>query len=285
MSTIGKVFVILNLVLAAAFVGWASNVLNSNQEFRMKFESEKSAHVTTKSGLEKERDEQRAQKNAAETEKNRLNSELAGVKNERDSAKEQIKTLEAQTSTLNAAVTKINETLSGIESARDRLQGEKEAAVAARAAAEATKTEAVAKMDAAEMKAGTLEKQLGDANNAIADLEKAKTSVEKERDGLNTSIATLVANTGANLSDFQNVPDIDAGVLMVSMDVAPGLVSLNKGSKDGVKRGYVFELFDGKIYKGQARVEFVHDSMCSALIVRPVSGQRVQQGDSASTSL
>ena len=61
--------------------------------------------------------------------------------------------------------------------------------------------------------------------------------------------------------------------------------TLNVGSDAGVTAGMTFELYRGSTYKGQVRVQKVLNNMCSALIVRPVAGQTVGQGDSASTRL
>ena len=63
-----------------------------------------------------------------------------------------------------------------------------------------------------------------------------------------------------------------------------GLVALNVGSAAGVKRGMTFEIFNGRTYKGQVRVENVHENMCSALIVGTPTAA-IGQGDSAATNL
>ena len=110
-------------------------------------------------------------------------------------------------------------------------------------------------------------------------------SLQKERQSLQTSLDTLVANTGADPADFLPMPKIDGSVLGVETSVAPGLVAINAGSNQGVKRGFTFEVFDGGTYKGQVRVEFVHADMCSGLITRTVQGQSIRQGDGATTRL
>jgi hypothetical protein len=81
------------------------------------------------------------------------------------------------------------------------------------------------------------------------------------------------------------MPLIEGRVLDVAMNVQPGLIAINQGSANGVERGFTFEVYDGKTYKGQVRVEYVHENVCSALILRAVPGQKIKQGDSASTRL
>ena len=53
----------------------------------------------------------------------------------------------------------------------------------------------------------------------------------------------------------------------------------------GFLRGYTFEIYDGKNYKGQVRVENVREDMCTALILRTEEGQTIQSGDKAATRL
>ncbi|MSR62441.1 MAG: hypothetical protein EXS08_08350 [Planctomycetes bacterium] len=76
-------------------------------------------------------------------------------------------------------------------------------------------------------------------------------------------------------------PAIDAEVL--SVDAALRLLVLNKGKSDGVKPGYVFDLYRGVQYKGQVKVVDVQDSMCSASILN--EKKPIEVGDSATTSL
>lgn len=285
MSTIGKVFALLNLALAALFVGWAASASGSNQHYK-----EKLAEATRL--LETESTASKAQiatlsagNNQLSTEKSKLLAERDEAKNEADRLKKDLDAQQSENAQLRGSVQKIEATLSGIEEARKRLQEEKDKAVVAQRDAEDARTKAQADQGSAEAKATELETALRNAQDQIASLEKAKKSLDDELKAANVQMATLVDNTGAKVSDFAPVPKIDGAVIGVSMSVAPGLVAINKGSNDGVKRGFTFEVFDGKTYKGQARVEFVHADKCSAIITRPVPGTSIQQGDGASTRL
>ena len=48
---------------------------------------------------------------------------------------------------------------------------------------------------------------------------------------------------------------------------------------------FTFQLYEGNKFKGTARVEFVHDTMCSAILLNVVEGAVIRQGDNASTQL
>ena len=52
MSPIGRIFIVLNLILAALFLGWASLNLATSHEYKGKLEAEEVAHQTTKTDFE-----------------------------------------------------------------------------------------------------------------------------------------------------------------------------------------------------------------------------------------
>ncbi len=123
-----------------------------------------------------------------------------------------------------------------------------------------------------------LEKQIGDNEMAIASLNK----VVSQRD---TELAMLVQKTGVPLSDILAQPMIEGSVIEALYDIEPGLVAINKGSADGVKRGFTFDIYNGSQYKGRVRVENVREATCTALVTIGVPDQAMGQGDSAATSL
>ena len=46
-----------------------------------------------------------------------------------------------------------------------------------------------------------------------------------------------------------------------------------------------FDIYNGTVYKGQAKVESVHDDMCSALVTLLAPGAQITQGDRVSTQI
>jgi hypothetical protein len=186
---------------------------------------------------------------------------------------------------MRGSVDKISKSIEGLVADNKQLNDARDKAAAAQREAEKARDDATTARAAAEAKAGDLDTKLHSSDNKVADLEKANVELKKEKDKVSTELQSLSDYTNVKMSDFVSVPQIEGKVLDVAMQVEPGLVSINKGEDDGVKRGYTFEIFDGKTYKGQARVEYVHKSSCSALLIRPVAGQKIKQGDSASTRI
>jgi hypothetical protein len=285
MSSIGKIFVVLNLVLAAAFVGWAANAVNNSGEWKKKYEDATAAATKEKAQLETELSKVRADNQQIQNDKNKAISDKDEAGRALARVQQELKDEQSKNAALNADITKISTTLEQINASKDKAVDDAKKAVAAQKAAEEAKRAAEDAKAAAETAQADLEGKLRTAEEQIAGLEKEKTSLAKERQSLQTSLDTLVANTGVKLSDFQNVPKIEGAVLGVETSVAPGLVAINVGSNKGVKRGYTFEIYDGGTYKGQVRVEFVHADMCSGLITRTAPGQSMRQGDGATTRL
>jgi len=77
------------------------------------------------------------------------------------------------------------------------------------------------------------------------------------------------------------MPTIEAKVL--SLDAEPRRVVLDKGKRDGVVPGFVFDLYRGAQYKGRVKVLDVLDASCSGSILSETRPMEV--GDSATTNL
>lgn len=284
MSAIGRIFLILNLVLAAAFLGFASNQLSQQTNATQSLANERSAHEATKKSLGE-------QVSALTTQVNQLKTDTSSLRDERDQQKlladrngqdlAQGKEANAQ---LRGELTGIKETLGGynntiasLNEQKDRLVKEKEDAFTARDSATSDKTKADQARRAAE-------EALAKAKGEIADLEVAVTSAKKEASSLDTELKTVYAATNYPRVGTPQ-PLVEGAVLGIDTSIKPGLLAINKGSADKVTRGMVFDIYSGGTYKGRARVETVKENVCSALIVLSVNGAAVTQGDRATTQL
>ena len=285
MSSIGKILTVLNLVLAAAFFGWAAHAVNSNQDWKVKHEKVSAEYAALKKVTGEEAASLAAAKMAADQQVQLLTGQIETAKNSADRLRSELNDSQKDVKEFKTSLSTISTTLQGIDADKTRLQKDKDQAETAQRDAETAKTAAESARDEADKARNDLRAELESAKNSIASLEKERTSLEKKRNALETDIETLAANTGAKVGDFLSMPEISGAVLDVSTAVEPGLVALNVGANKNVKRGFTFEIFDGKTYKGQARVEFVHGDMSSAIITRKVPGQTIRQGDSAMTRL
>jgi predicted nucleic acid-binding Zn-ribbon protein len=285
MSSIAKILIALNLILAAAFVGWASNAVSTNNNWKTQYETEKAAHEKAKADLGTEKSKLAADLNQASDKAGRLqqdldtaNNEVARLKNENNANGERMANLEA-------SLQKFSNTLEGIQGDAKKANEDRVKALAEKNDADNKAKEAAVAQAAAEAKAAEFEGKFNDATNQIAAKERELATAEKSLTKTKTELDTVVQATGFKLESVRAMPLIEGKILAIEMGTQPGLVSINRGSADGVERGFTFEIYDGSTYKGQARVEYVYPNMCSAVLVRKSGSEAIHQGDGAATRL
>lgn len=285
MSTIGKIFLLFNLFLAGGFLIWASTSLGKGTELNKQLAAEKAAHEKVRAELESTKSTMATQLATEKSAKDSFKNERDQAVSETGRTKEDLAAAKRANDQLGGDVAKIQATLGQYQANNDRLSKEKDAAIAEARTLERQRDESKQAAMAAEQAKRDAEEALAKANRDIADLEKKVKSSKDQIAALDTQLQNLVAVTGVSLNEIKAPEAIDAKVVKVDYNLKPGLVALSAGSSSGVKKGYTFEIYNGTTYKGQVRVEMVHDNMSSALIVFANSGQTIGEGDSASTRL
>lgn len=283
MSPIGRIFVVVNLVLAAAFLGWAGAVLAKSDQFKKQYLEEVAKHATTKTEKDSrintvtgERDEARTSLAAIREERtryqgeaDRLKGELAGAKTENGQLRGAVDGINGKLGDFQQNLNTLNTRVAELDKDKSKLMDERERAVKAQAEAENEKENALE-----EMRRG--KETLGGLQTTVA-------SLSEERDKLKAQRDAIVALTGVSLETLLAQPFIEAHVLEVLAD--PGLVALSVGSDDGVMRGFSFDVFRGSTYKGKVVVESVDKKISSAKIALRAAGATIEKGDRAATRL
>ena len=118
--------------------------------------------------------------------------------------------------------------------------------------------------------AGTLDR--------ITKLERENAELRSRIDLLSEKVWELTPHIDPGIVDG---PRIDGHVLDVKRDL--NLVVLDKGKRDDVVVGFVFDVYSGAKYKGQVRITDVQERMCSGTILSEPSP--IAPGDSATTGL
>ncbi|MAE27655.1 MAG: hypothetical protein QF724_01945 [Planctomycetota bacterium] len=285
MSPIGRIFIVLNLILAATFLGFASNNLAASDKYKGQFEAEQVAHAATKEAADTETSTMRTQIQELENTRELLRSEKQAEADRADRNGRDLQAERDKGSQMRADLDRITEVLGNYDATIRSAMDGKDQAVAQSREAEGERDDALSAQSDAEMGQSAAEEALARANGQIADLERSLTAEKRHSASLDTQLKTLVDATGVSLAEITALPLIEAAVLQTEYSIAPGLVALNVGSGNGVQRGFTFDIYSGNAYKGQVRVESVRPGMCTALIVRTVAGQNISQGDSATTRL
>jgi DNA repair exonuclease SbcCD ATPase subunit len=285
MSSIGKIFTIINLVLAAAFLGWAISALNTANNFKAQLDTAEAQIKTLTASKDGQINELSAKvANATDalskaiSERDGFKAQNENLRTEVDSARRQNEAFAGTLSALDANVKTYNEKLDSLQSSKDRAQAEaKEALTKLADVRETLQTKELALRDAND----AIAKAAADGEEMAAKLQAATKKAEKNQ----TLLAQVVSMTGISLADITAQPQIDAAVLAVKSDVQPGLVMLNAGKDKNVSTGMTFHVYSGSTYKGSVRVENVQATMCSAIVTTAVPGAAMFQGDNASTRL
>lgn len=285
MSPIGRIFIVLNLVLAALFLGWAATNLGTSQDFKTRLE-------TTQSEFDQYKEEKEADANALRAQIAQLEGSMSTVRGERDTAdadrarlQSELETARSRNTALDADVSGIKAVLANYDETNRQLQQRLDQATADSRAADETRRNAEDALDSAEEAQRAAEEKLASTEKQIADLEADRAGLERKVQDIDTQLQTLVDYTGVTAAEIIAMPVIDGAVLQVVTTTDPGLVAINKGESDGVKRGFTFDIYHGSQYKGQVRVESVQPNMCTAVIIRTVDGARIGQGDAATTRI
>jgi len=289
MSPIGKLFVVINVALAAVIFGVTASFLANNDDYRFQLEQAERDNAAAVSELNDEiaglnerlavAERTRAQ---ATTEKNDLEVANQGLRDDLAAANERADGLQ---STLDEYNSRLGSLTASLESMNEQAQAANEARVAAVEASNEAQTraaEAVANAANAEDRANDLADQLADTRRQL-------TATIDDVQRLDTLLTTAEKVTGQTRSDWGDAaPPISGSVLAVADSEAGTLIQINRGSNDDVKPGYTFDVFNVRTgeYKGRAVVELVHASTSTARVTTAgTAGTSITQGDSAKTIL
>lgn len=285
MSSIAKIFIVVNLLLSALALGWASTHLGSADDWKQQ-------HATLKTEMEAQLAEKenmisdlRNQSSTLEDSRDTVRSEKDTAEAMRDRNASDLEKARGEIATLQASVGAIDGKLGTLAETNDNLQARFEQAANERSAAEEARREAEQAAEEALAERADFETQLNAAKDELASLMTIKTDLEGKLGQAETQVAILAESTGTSIKSLIIQPFIEGAVLNVNNTLTPGLVAINKGSADDVKRGYTFEIYSGGTYKGKARVETVQPNMCVATIVSTFNGAQITQGDRAATKL
>lgn len=285
MSSIAKIFIVVNLLLSALTLGWASTHLGVAENYKNQLATAETAAAAVVESKDAEIAGLRGDVGDLEASRDSVRSEKDQAVAMRDRNGSDLEQSRAEANTLRARLDSIDSTLGDYQTTNENLQGRWEqsqgdlaTAVEARREAESGQEDALA----AETVAQT---GLDSANRSIAGLRTEVTSLGKQLANSQTEVALLAEATGTDPASLISQPQIDGVLLQVDLSITPALVAINKGSADNVKRGYTFDVFSQGVYKGRVRVENVQDNMCTASILSTYNGAQMAQGDNASTKL
>ncbi|MCB9890554.1 MAG: hypothetical protein H6832_08400 [Planctomycetes bacterium] len=284
MSPIGRLFIILNLVLAAAFIGFAGFYLKNQTSYKTKLEEKIVAAEAEKKNLEEQIVALNGQVQNYSTDLTTKSSLLA-------TSQTTIKSLEEADTDNKSKLQRLTQKLESIDASS--------AQIASKLEDQSTRIETLTKewvaANEAKMQAVSSQNSLQDQLNAVeASLTKEKQRTESLIADLNEMTATkqdLEMQIAVIQKAIPNVADIIKGAQPAIdgtiMDVNNALqsVTISLGENSGVTPGMSFSIHDGTSYKGEVRVVEVSDNLAFARVENAVPSKSISKGDKATTRL
>lgn len=284
MSPIGKVFTVINLALAALFVGSAAALINTGQTYRTDLEALQSEHSTLQSEAAAAAAQADQDLRAANAEKDRFAGEKAQLESDKAALEDELNTEREQNADLRERLTSIDGKLGDLESTNrqqlsqitelndqaDTLRSERDDALDARDEAEASRADAERNATSFERERDELQIALGRANEEI----QSKEAV----------LAAVASTYKIDLNNLNDQPELAGRVTAVDSSHGTTVVVINLGKNDGVKPGHTFDVYAGGDYKGKIYVETVNASQSAATIQMAGAGE-IAAGDAVVTRL
>lgn len=284
MSPIGRLFIILNLILAAAFIAYAGFYLKNQTSYKTKLDEQVAAALAEKTSLEEQISKLGGQVQSYSTDLTTKTNQLAN-------SKVTIKALEEADTDNKSKLARLTAKLEGIEgsvgnvaSTLEQQMARIESLTKDWVAANEEKLKAVGSRDDLQNKLNAVQASLEKANarneSLVADLNEASA----EQRELETQIAVIrraIPSVGEIIKGVQ--PQVDGTI----MTVTPALrsVTISLGENSGVTPGMSFSVHNGTTYKGEVRVVEVSDNIAFGRIENAVASQKISKGDKATTRL
>lgn len=201
MSPIGRIFIVLNLLLAAAFLGWASNALATTQDWKAEHDAKEeemaeaaAASEAAISKLEMERDALTEGQRQFRDQRDALQAEVESLKTQLGAEKRRGDGLEADVTAIKSTLGDYNSTIAQLSGEKDRLQQRINEL-------EREKDDAQDSAQAAEMARRDAEEALNAAEGQIADLTDERDMLAEKVSTLEGRLEALIKMTGVEASE------------------------------------------------------------------------------------
>ena len=282
MSPIGRVFIVLNLILAGGFVAIAGTFLQRHTDYKQQFTAKSDELVAAQKSFDDNRAalgeqistldrelrgysaslETEETNNKALTDENlRLTKQLADLAGD-------VKALNAHATTLAQAVDRSTQESSNAYKMAMAATHEKDQALASKEQSDSNLSEAGRSIQA-------LEATVAEKNGALA-------ALDQQTRELDVILAVIRRRAPGIFDGVQ--PDLEGIVEQAQAGICTVRLTANPGGVD-VKTGWRFAIHNGSTYKGEAMITDVDGEFAFCRVTKLVPGMTVNAGDSAATNV
>lgn len=282
MSPIGRVFIIVNLILAAAFIGFAGTFLQNHTNWKTQFDAEKRDHDTAVDAATQTESRLRGELATSVSQATQTHQLLENAQRDLVDANAESQRLSAQLDTMAGNINQITASTAGMRSSIDtavqnaqQASQDNIAAQSQRDQAVQDREEAVANLRDANFTMTQLQDQIEAQGGQIAEL---------QADIRQKDILVASAKIRGYLESMA-APDLRGVVTVVGASGRLVTVSITENPGEAaIEPGIEFAIYSGETYKGDARITSVEGTYAfCTLLFEPASA--IVVGDRAATKL
>jgi myosin heavy subunit len=286
MSTLSKVFVVINFIFALSLM-IATLTLHSK---RVNWVEEARESVYQRNQLKKQLDDTTAKLSQTEKEKSNIIKEQAAFIDVQKTKLSELTGQKEQLTTENADLRiSFSKVSSQLEALQNNLQRAQDKNTALRTEIDTMRTErdtAVAAREFAETQTIEVMSELRESEAELLETSKRNRALMEQVMSKDILIE-MARNAGVDFGMAANTGIASAGkpitASVLEVDEATGIVILNVGTKDEVKPGTEFVISRGEKYIGKVRVRNIFNDMSSAINLPEVQKAPIEIADTAQT--
>ncbi len=282
MSLFAKIMVIVNLILAVAFLAAAGTFLNATQSWKDKHVKDTARLADEVSNVSAQRDAQQAEKDNALGAKRSAETRAAASDAKATTAGESMIELHQLNESLRQNLESLTTNQGDLQSRLGELNTQIDALRSELETASAEKGAALDQVKTLQENVARLDQGVTDAEAIAAAGEAANESLRDQLDRITTENTALKAS-GASMSGAIAMKKVDAKVQ--AADNGVDIYILSVGSSDGVTEGYEFHVYRGNTYVATVVVDKVFPNHCSTHVKDGLKKSPIRPGDNASTYL
>lgn len=277
MNTVAKILIVVNLVLAGAFLASAGNFLGHMDHWKNKHEVDTAVLQDTIDQKEivivrerKEKADLISQSNALQGQLDGFKKEAAEVRVQNDLLKEAHNHASIQLTQATAALEKAQDTIKSNQQLIDALQGER-----------AKNSEALrVARDAKEAAIRSLAEKEQQFENLMAQKQALAAQLEDTKHQLRS--AQLTAETAVSLAGGAGDVPMDQPAhdgQIVAVDTGANVAIISLGAEDGVRPGYRYTVSRGSQYVTMIEITDVQAKQSAGRSIKSLQKSRIQRGD------
>jgi hypothetical protein len=281
MSTVAKVFVVLNLILAVAFLGAAAAFLGWDDWYRKRLDAALGEHgrvLTARDAVITDLRGQlaEAQRNAkdATDQKNTLQGQVSALQASYDQMKKSYDELNASATAATRALLVAQNTIKEGRQLTDQLMTERQALTDTAKRFQEERDAAVKNQATADLQ---LEKTMTELKDLTVKLSQTETDLQRTQFRLRQFEERYPGGMPGPEQPMQTAK-------VLAADDATNVVVISLGSEDGVKEGFRYTISRGNQYVGTIEITHVEAKQAAGRSQRDVQSRPIMKGDDAMTA-